>query len=194
MRKRVILLALVMALGLTACSILPEDSPIILEGEAIETVESSSHSSKASSEASTTEEDPTEETSEEDPTEETTEEEPEYEWVELPSGGETNPITAREPKDKPQDVDADGNKIPYETDAQGYDIIPQVMQSYLTGEWKDVDRVNRRNIAVMFPNGYRAGSQATSPRLQRYGLSKASIIDEAPVEGRITAWMGIFED
>ena len=194
MRKRVILLALVMALGLTACSILPEDSPIILEGEVIESVESSSHSSKASSEASTTEEDPTEETTEEDPTEETTEEEPEYEWVELPSGGETNPITAREPKDKPQDIDADGNKIPYEKDAQGYDIIPQVMQSYLTGEWKDVDRVNRRNIAVMFPNGYRAGSQDTSPRLQLYGLSKASIIYEAPVEGRITALMGIFED
>ena len=38
MRKRVILLALVMALGLSACSILPEDSPIILEGEVIESV------------------------------------------------------------------------------------------------------------------------------------------------------------
>jgi len=47
---------------------------------------------------------------------------------------------------------------------------------------------------VMYPNAYRAGGSNTSPRLQQYGLSKASIIYEAPVEGRITALMGIFED
>ena len=60
------------------------------------------------------------------------------------------------------------------------------MQSYLTGEWKDTDIVNRRPIAVMVPNN--------APALPQYGLSLASIIYEAPVEGRITRLMPIFED
>lgn len=60
------------------------------------------------------------------------------------------------------------------------------MQSYLTGEWKDVDVVKRRNMAVMIPNN--------KPALPQYGLSKASIIYEAPVEGRITRLMAMFED
>lgn len=60
------------------------------------------------------------------------------------------------------------------------------MQSYLTGEWKDEAVVNRRPIAVMIPNN--------TPALPQYGISKASIIYEAPVEGRITRLMGVFED
>lgn len=60
------------------------------------------------------------------------------------------------------------------------------MQSYLTGEWKDVDVVQRRNMAVMIPNNKAA--------LPQYGISQASIIYEAPVEGRITRLMALFED
>lgn len=60
------------------------------------------------------------------------------------------------------------------------------MQSYLTGEWKDEEVVNRRPIAVMIPNN--------SPAMPQYGISRASIIYEAPVEGRITRLMGVFED
>lgn len=60
------------------------------------------------------------------------------------------------------------------------------MQSYLTGEWKDESVVTRRPIAVMIPNN--------APALPQYGISKASIIYEAPVEGRITRLMGVFED
>lgn len=60
------------------------------------------------------------------------------------------------------------------------------MQSYLTGEWMDQEKVNRRPIAVMIPNN--------SPALPQYGLSKAAIIYEAPVEGRITRLMAVFED
>ena len=79
----------------------------------------------------------------------------------LNPGGETNYITKR--------VEKDG-----------------MMQSYLTGEWNDVDVVERRNMAVMIPNN--------TPALPQYGISQASIIFEAPVEGRITRLMGIFED
>ena len=60
------------------------------------------------------------------------------------------------------------------------------MQSYLTGEWKDEQIVNRRPIAVMIPNN--------SPAMPQYGISKASIIYEAPVEGRITRLMAVLED
>lgn len=60
------------------------------------------------------------------------------------------------------------------------------MQSYLTGEWKDESVVTRRPIAVMIPNN--------APAMPQYGISKASIIYEAPVEGRITRLMAVFED
>ncbi len=60
------------------------------------------------------------------------------------------------------------------------------MQSYLTGEWKDEAVVTRRPIAVMIPNN--------SPAMPQYGISKASIIYEAPVEGRITRLMAVVED
>ena len=66
------------------------------------------------------------------------------------------------------------------------EIVDGKMQSYLTGEWKDADVVQRRNIAVMIPNN--------KPAMPQYGLSMASIIYEAPVEGRITRLMGVFED
>ncbi len=59
-------------------------------------------------------------------------------------------------------------------------------RSNLTGEWKDDKIVNRRSIAVMIPNN--------TPALPQYGISKASIIYEAPVEGRISRIMGVFED
>lgn len=61
-----------------------------------------------------------------------------------------------------------------------------MMQSYLTGEWKDAAIVQRRPMAVMTPN-----NKAAMPQ---YGISKASIIYEAPVEGRITRLMMLLED
>lgn len=61
-----------------------------------------------------------------------------------------------------------------------------MMQSYLTGEWKDAAIVERRPMAVMTPN-----NKAAMPQ---YGISKASIIYEAPVEGRITRLMMFLED
>lgn len=60
------------------------------------------------------------------------------------------------------------------------------IQSYLTGQWTKVEQAKRRPIAVMIPNN--------APALPQYGLSRAAIIYEAPVEGRITRLMGVFED
>ncbi len=66
------------------------------------------------------------------------------------------------------------------------EVVGGKIQSYLTGEWLNEDTANRRPIAVMIPNNTQA--------LPQYGLSKASIIYEAPVEGRITRLMAMFED
>jgi len=60
------------------------------------------------------------------------------------------------------------------------------MQSYLTGEWKDEEVVKRRSMAVMIGNN--------SALLPQYGISQASIIYEAPVEGRISRLMAFIED
>jgi hypothetical protein len=65
-------------------------------------------------------------------------------------------------------------------------VVDGKMQSYLTGEWKDEAVVKRRPLAIMIPNN--------KPALPQYGISQASVIYEAPVEGRVTRLMGVFED
>lgn len=66
------------------------------------------------------------------------------------------------------------------------EVVDGKMQSYLTGEWKDEAVVKRRNMAVMMPNN--------KPAMPQYGISQASIIYEAPVEGGMTRLMAVFED
>ncbi len=65
-------------------------------------------------------------------------------------------------------------------------VIDGKIQSYLTGEWTSEEIATRRPIAVMIPNN--------RPAMPQYGLSKAAVIYEAPVEGRITRLMAVFED
>lgn len=86
--------------------------------------------------------------------------------------------SAEEPADEALDMTMD-----VITDRE---VVDGKMQSYLTGEWKDEAVVKRRNMAVMMPNNKKS--------LPQYGISQASIIYEAPVEGRITRLMAVFED
>lgn len=65
-------------------------------------------------------------------------------------------------------------------------VVNGKVQSFLTGEWTSTEQAQRRPIAVMIPNN--------KPAMPQYGLSKAGIIYEAPVEGRITRLMAVFED
>lgn len=93
------------------------------------------------------------------------------------------------------EIVADGLQKGGETHTIGQRVeVDGKMQSWLTGEWKGADVVQRRNMAVMIPNNRRAGYKTTSPLLLQYGISNASIIYEAPVEGRITRLMALFED
>lgn len=66
------------------------------------------------------------------------------------------------------------------------EVVDGKMQSYLTGEWKDEEVVKRRSMAVMMPNN--------KPAMPQYGITRASIVYEAPVEGRITRLLCFVED
>lgn len=157
-------MALALTLAMSGCSIAPVDSPVIID----DVLGGESIEGFETMEHWQENGEQTQEESKEQESQETTEESKQEEEESL-GGGENNPITEREVKDGK-------------------------MQSYLTGEWKDENVVKRRNMAVMIPNNYRAGYSESSPKLHQYGISKASIIYEAPVEGRITRLMCIFED
>ena len=103
-------------------------------------------------------------------------------------------VTEPDPTEEPQTGDgflANGENHPI-TERK---IVNGQMQSYLTGEWKDADVVQRRSFALMIPNNNLKvpGTNNTST-VPQHGISHASIIYEAPVEGRITRLMAIFED
>ncbi|MCM1192292.1 MAG: DUF3048 domain-containing protein [Butyrivibrio sp.] len=61
-----------------------------------------------------------------------------------------------------------------------------MVHSRLTNEWVDISVADTRPIAVMTPNEHNAQPQ--------YGISKASVIYEANVEGRMTRLLAIYED
>lgn len=67
-------------------------------------------------------------------------------------------------------------------------VPPQegMVHSRLTNEWVDESVANTRPIAVMTPNEHNAQPH--------YGLSIASVIYEANVEGRMTRLLAIYED
>lgn len=58
--------------------------------------------------------------------------------------------------------------------------------SYLTGEWIDAEKGRRRPIATMMSN-----DKASLPQ---YGINRASVVYEAPVEGEMNRYMSIIED
>ena len=99
---------------------------------------------------------------------------------------ESQPITEDKESEEAGESTEQEPEAPKQTTITERVVVDGKKQSYLTGEWKDEAVVNRRNMAVMIPNN--------KPAMPQYGLSKASIIYEAPVEGRITRLMGLFED
>ncbi len=69
------------------------------------------------------------------------------------------------------------------------DTIPPeegMVRSKITNEWIDSKLYDQRPIGVMIPN--------ESSAIPHYGLSDASILYEANVEGRMTRMLAIFED
>lgn len=69
------------------------------------------------------------------------------------------------------------------------DTLPpaeDMVRSPLTNEWVPADVAQTRPIAVIVPNEYAA--------LPHYNLSKASVLYEANVEGKMTRMMAVFDD
>ncbi|MDE7282660.1 MAG: DUF3048 domain-containing protein, partial [Lachnospiraceae bacterium] len=93
-----------------------------------------------------------------------------------------DPEVVEPPKEEeePEEPATNGDVIEERT------VVNGEIQSYLTGEWTSEEIANRRPIAVMVPNN--------RPAMPQYGLSLAGVIYEAPVEGRITRLMPIFEN
>lgn len=60
------------------------------------------------------------------------------------------------------------------------------IRSYLTGEMVDVEKANRCPVAVMMSNDKQS--------LPQYGINRADVVYEAPVEGDMNRYMAIFED
>lgn len=61
-----------------------------------------------------------------------------------------------------------------------------IVRSYLTGEMVPAAQGNRRPLAIMMSNDKAA--------LPQYGINRAGIIYEAPVEGDMNRYMAIIED
>lgn len=61
-----------------------------------------------------------------------------------------------------------------------------LVRSYLTGEWVDAGCGNRRPVAVMMSNDKAA--------LPQYGINRAGVVYEAPVEGGMNRYMALIEE
>lgn len=61
-----------------------------------------------------------------------------------------------------------------------------MIRSYLTGEMLPVGQANRRPLAIMMSNDKES--------LPQYGINRASIVYEAPVEGEMNRYMAILEE
>lgn len=107
------------------------------------------------------------------------------EEVKSPEVEIVEPAEETEPEEPEEEEEPEGPVYLYPV-IEEHDMGNGKVHSYLTGTEVDASIGNRRPIAVMIPNN--------SAALPQYGISKASVIYEACVEGRITRLMGIFED
>lgn len=76
--------------------------------------------------------------------------------------------------------------VPEETEPEERIEVDGKIKSYLTGEMVPVEQGNRRPVAVMMSNDKAA--------LPQYGINRAGVVYEAPVEGGMNRYMAILED
>ena len=82
--------------------------------------------------------------------------------------------TARVPETEPESE----TETEPETEPGERREIDGKIKSYLTGEMVDAEKGNRRPLAVMMSNDKQA--------LPQYGINRAGVVYEAPVEGAMT--------
>lgn len=81
----------------------------------------------------------------------------------------TEPEPESEPEEPAERIEVDGK-----------------IRSYLTGTMTTVEQANRRPLAIMMSNDKEA--------LPQYGLNRAAVVYEAPVEGEMNRYLAIMED
>lgn len=91
------------------------------------------------------------------------------------------PIKETKTEEEPETEETEEEKEPEERVE-----IDGKIRSYLTGEMVDVKKANRRPLAVMMSNDKGA--------LPQYGINRAGVVYEAPVEGGMNRYMAIIED
>lgn len=100
---------------------------------------------------------------------------------------ETQSIAAVEDQSVSPEEQAEADETGEQTNEENAALVENDGEhSFLTGEPRDPEAVNERPLAVMF-NNLEEGCPQT-------GIERAAIVYEAPVEGRITRLMGLFED
>lgn len=99
---------------------------------------------------------------------------------------EENFNTENEVLEEDMASEEDREPVSEEPEPEVREIVDGKIRSYFTGEWIDAELGTKRPLAIMLNN--------TLEALPMSGPSSASVIYECPVEGRITRWMGIFED
>ena len=90
--------------------------------------------------------------------------------------------TARVPETEPESE----TETEPETEPGERREIDGKIKSYLTGEMVDAEKGDRRPLAVMMSNDKQA--------LPQYGINRAGVVYEAPVEGAMNRYMAIIED
>lgn len=99
---------------------------------------------------------------------------------------EEKPAEPNPPEIVVQDTEPDEETVPDEETAVEENTHEGEAKSFLTGEWIAEDLAMQRPISCMIGN--------TESALPQFGVGKAEVIYEAPVEGGLTRLMGIFQD
>lgn len=89
-----------------------------------------------------------------------------------------------EPETEPIILETEAETLPEEP-VERIEVDGKI-RSYLTGEMTDIAKANRRPLAIMMSNDKES--------LPQYGINRAGVIYEAPVEGDMNRYMAVIED
>lgn len=100
--------------------------------------------------------------------------------------GSTLPAETKMTQTRPVEVTAASEETTAEFVPEERIEVDGRIQSYLTGEMKPAEQADRRPLAVMISNDREAWPH--------YGMGRAGVIYEVPVEGNMTRYLAVMED
>ncbi len=109
-----------------------------------------------------------------------------------PASAPLERIETTAPTEEPRTEPPAAETEPPETEAETEEYpeerveVDGMIRSYLTGEMVPVSQGNRRPLAIMMSNDKQA--------LPQYGINRAGVVYEAPVEATMNRYMAVMED